>query len=57
MYSYWMRTVVFPLVPPTCVAMTTHSLEFLVGITWSYAGAGIQYIVAAALVYSLYYAR
>merc|ERR1719350_1683714 len=45
MYSYWTRTVVFPLlslVPPTCVAMATHSLEFLVGITGSYAGAGIQ---------------
>lgn len=57
MYSYWTRTVVFPLlslVPPTCVAMATHSLEFLVGITGSYAGAGIQYIVPAALVY---YAR
>jgi len=54
MYSYWTRTVVFPLlalVPPTCVAMATHSLEFLVGITGSYAGAGIQYIVPAALVY------
>jgi len=34
--------------------MTTNSLEFLVGITGSYAGAGIQYIVPAALVY---YAR
>jgi len=57
MYSYWTRTVVFPLlalVPPTLVAMATHSLEFLVGITGSYAGAGIQYIVPAALVY---YAR
>jgi len=57
MYSYWTRTVLFPLlslVPPTCVAMATHSLEFLVGITGSYAGAGIQYIVPAALVY---YAR
>ena len=57
MYSYWTRTVVFPLlalVPPTCVAMPTHSLEFLVGLTGSYAGAGIQYIVPAALVY---YAR
>merc|ERR1712098_975206 len=57
MYSYWTRTVLFPLlalVPPTCVAMATHSLEFLVGITGSYAGAGIQYVVPAALVY---YAR
>jgi len=54
MYSYWTRTVLFPLlalIPPTCVAMATHSLEFLVGITGSYAGAGIQYIVPAALVF------
>merc|ERR1719452_399358 len=53
-YSYWTRTAVFPLlalVPPTAIAMATHSLEFLVGITGSYAGAGIQYIVPAALVY------
>ena len=34
--------------------MVTHSLEFLVGITGHYAGAGIQYVVPAAL---LYYAR
>ena len=39
------------LVPPTAIALATHSLEFLVGITGSYAGAGIQYIVPAALVY------
>lgn len=53
-YSYWTRKAVFPLlalVPPTAIALATHSLEFLVGITGSYAGAGIQYIVPAALVY------
>jgi len=57
MYSYWTRNVLFPLLalaPPVAVALKTHSLEFLVGITGSYAGAGIQYIVPAALVY---YAR
>lgn len=56
-HTWFTRTVLFPLlalIPPTCVAMTTNSLEFLVGITGSYAGAGIQYIVPAALVY---YAR
>lgn len=56
-HNWFTRTVLFPLlalIPPTCVAMTTNSLEFLVGITGSYAGAGIQYIVPAALVY---YAR
>jgi len=53
-YSYWTRKALFPLlalVPPTVIAMATHSLEFLVGITGSYAGAGIQYVVPAALVY------
>lgn len=57
MYSYWTRNVLFPLMallPPVGVALLTHSLEFLVGITGSYAGAGIQYIMPAALVY---YAR
>ena len=39
------------LIPPTAIAMVTHSLELLVGITGSYAGAGIQYVVPAALVY------
>ena len=37
--------------PPVGVAFATNSLEFLVGITGSYAGAGIQYIVPAFLVY------
>lgn len=53
-YSYWTRKALFPLLalaPPTVIAMATHSLEFLVGITGSYAGAGIQYVVPAALVY------
>ena len=53
-YSYWTRKAVFPLlalVPPTAIALATHSLELLVGVTGSYAGAGIQYIVPAALVF------
>ena len=33
------------------VAFATTNLEFLVGITGSYAGAGIQYVVPAFLVY------
>ena len=43
MYSWCTRQVVFPLlalVPPIGVAFATNSLEFLVGITGSYAGAG-----------------
>lgn len=54
MYSWCTRQVVFPLlalIPPVAVAFATNSLEFLVGITGSYAGAGIQYVVPAFLVY------
>jgi len=54
MYSWCTRQCIFPLlalVPPISVALVTNSLEFLVGITGSYAGAGIQYIVPALLVY------
>ena len=54
MYSWWTRQCLFPLlalVPPIAVAMITNSLEFLVGITGSYAGAGIQYVVPGFLVY------
>ena len=55
MYSWCTRQVVFPLlalVPPIGVAFATNSLEFLVGITGSYAGAGIQYVVPAFLAYT-----
>jgi len=54
MYSWCTRQCIFPLlalVPPISVALVTNSLEFLVGITGSYAGAGIQYVVPAFLVY------
>ncbi len=54
MYSWFTRHVVFPLlalIPPIGVAFATNSLEFLVGITGSYAGAGIQYVVPAFLVF------
>ena len=40
------------LLPPMALAFATNSLEFLVGITGSYAGAGIQYVVPALLVYN-----
>merc|ERR1719384_1406130 len=55
MYSWFTRHLIFPLlalVPPVAVAFVTNSLEFLVGITGSYAGAGIQYVVPAFLVYT-----
>lgn len=50
----WMvRHLLLPVVavvPPVLLAMATENLETLVGITGSYAGAGIQYIIPAALV-------
>lgn len=53
-YRWCIRRLVFPIlavVPPVLVAFITKNLEFLVGITGSYAGAGIQYVIPAALVY------
>lgn len=41
---------VVAVVPPVLLAMVTENLETLVGITGSYAGVGIQYIIPAALV-------
>nr|KAG5713689.1 hypothetical protein BaRGS_024737 [Batillaria attramentaria] len=40
------------VVPPTIVAVITNKVDFLVGITGSYAGAGIQYVIPAFLVLS-----
>uniref|UniRef100_A0A3Q2FL01 Transmembrane protein 104 n=1 Tax=Cyprinodon variegatus TaxID=28743 RepID=A0A3Q2FL01_CYPVA len=56
-YPWVVDRIVFPLitlVPPVIVAFCTHNLESLVGITGSYAGTGIQYIIPAFLVF---YAR
>lgn len=56
-YHCCISCILFPLltiIPPILVSFLTNNLEFLVGITGSYAGAGIQYIVPAFLVY---YAR
>ena len=39
------------MVPPVILAAFTDDLETLVGITGSYAGAGIQYVIPVALVY------
>ncbi|XP_034174436.2 transmembrane protein 104 homolog isoform X3 [Osmia lignaria lignaria] len=49
--------LVFPILailPPYMIAMSTKDLSILVGITGSYAGAGIQYLIPTVLVY---YAR
>ncbi|XP_040578418.1 transmembrane protein 104 [Lepeophtheirus salmonis] len=57
MYSWCTRSCVFPLlaiVPPLIVSLITDQLEDLVGITGSYAGVGIQYVIPGFLVY---YAR
>lgn len=46
--------IVYPLaaiLPPVAVAFATDNLEFLVGITGSYAGVGVQYVVPAMLVW------
>ncbi|XP_011873590.1 PREDICTED: transmembrane protein 104 homolog isoform X3 [Vollenhovia emeryi] len=56
-YNLCLRKLVFPIlavVPPYLIAMTTKDLSILVGITGSYAGAGIQYLIPTLLVY---YAR
>ncbi|KAL1123105.1 hypothetical protein AAG570_002193 [Ranatra chinensis] len=38
------------IMPPILVALTTENIEILVGITGSYAGVGIQYVIPASLV-------
>lgn len=56
-YNFFVRRLLFPflaLIPPTILAIITSNISFLVGITGSYAGAGIQYIVPACLAF---YAR
>jgi hypothetical protein len=39
------------LLPPLGISLYTHDLQLLVGITGSYAGVAIQYIVPSSLVY------
>ncbi|XP_031552632.1 transmembrane protein 104-like [Actinia tenebrosa] len=53
-YPWVIDKIVFPLVtilPPIAVAFATDNLEILVGVTGSYAGTGVQYIIPATLVY------
>jgi len=52
--SFFIQRLLYPLVaiiPPFAVAFVTEDLEVLVGIVGSYAGASIQYIFPALLVY------
>lgn len=39
------------IIPPLMISLITHDLQLLVGITGSYAGVGIQYIIPCCLVY------
>ena len=53
-YSWVVDRIVFPLVTislPIAIAFITQNLEFLVGVTGSYAGAGVQYVIPACLAY------
>lgn len=53
-FSWSVDKIVFPLaaiIPPFIIAFITNEVEFLVGVTGSYAGAGIQYVIPAALVF------
>lgn len=56
-YPWVVRRLLFPclsVIPPILVALISGNLELLVRITGSFAGAGIQYVIPACLVY---YAR
>ncbi|XP_013387562.1 transmembrane protein 104 isoform X2 [Lingula anatina] len=53
-YPWAVDKLVFPLVtilPPIVVALVTDNVGFLVSITGSYAGAGIQYVIPVCLAY------
>lgn len=53
-FHWFIDRIFFPLlaiIPPLIIAIITDEVEFLVGITGSYAGSGIQYIIPALLVY------
>lgn len=39
------------LLPPLAISLVTHDLQLLVGITGSYAGVAIQYVIPSCLVY------
>ena len=53
-YPWAVDRLVFPIaaiIPPLIIAMATDNVEVLVGITGSYAGAGVQYVIPVALVF------
>ena len=52
--DFFIQRILFPLiavVPPFLLAFITENLEILVGVVGSYAGATIQYVIPALLVY------
>lgn len=52
--SFFRKHILFPLlavIPPALVSVSTEDLETLVGIVGSYAGATIQYVIPATLIY------
>ncbi|XP_015597813.1 transmembrane protein 104 homolog isoform X2 [Cephus cinctus] len=54
-YNICFCKLIFPvlaILPPYLIAMATKDLSILVGITGSYAGAGIQYLIPTFLVYN-----
>jgi len=54
-HGLFVRRLLFPalaLAPPFVVALVFQDLQMLVGVTGSYAGSGIQYVVPALLVYN-----
>jgi len=46
----WALLPLLAVVPPLAVALATSDLSLLVGVTGTYAGAGVQYVIPAALV-------
>ncbi|XP_043208660.1 transmembrane protein 104-like isoform X1 [Amphibalanus amphitrite] len=53
-HGVFVRRLLFPLLallPPAVVALVFQDLQMLVGITGSYAGSGIQYVVPALLAF------
>jgi hypothetical protein len=50
-YFFSLGLPLITLIPPMCIALITHDLQLLVGVTGSYAGVAIQYVVPSCLVY------
>ncbi|XP_055340503.1 transmembrane protein 104-like [Paramacrobiotus metropolitanus] len=53
-FPWMIEKFAFPLItliPPICIALLTDEVQILVGITGSYAGCGIQYVIPAMMVY------